>query len=127
MSDVLIIEDELGVREFLRHALSRVAIPYRAATSGTQALKLASGCWPGVVLLDLTLPGRLDGWQVWDALSEMSAGRPLQVVVFAAELTDSDQAQALQRNACGILRKPASPERLVTTIREVLEQAELEA
>jgi two-component system OmpR family response regulator len=124
MTDVLIVEDEPGIREFLRQALSQSAIPFRIVAGGMQALESARLAWPTGVLLDLTLPGRLDGWQVWDRLAAMSAGRPLRVVVFAADLDSQDRAWAEQRGAFGIVRKPASKALLVETLNRALNQTE---
>ena len=121
MSDVLIVEDELGVRQFLKHVLQRADIPFRVATTGEQALKLAAANWPTVVLLDLTLPGRWDGWQVWEGLSILAGERPLRVVVFAAALTEADKVQAARRGAWGSLRKPVLPSTLIATLRQALE------
>jgi two-component system OmpR family response regulator len=120
MKDVLIVEDEPGVREFLRHALSQACIPFRLVPNGQQALASARLAWPTGVLLDLTLPGDLDGWQVWDRLAAMAAGRPLRVVVFAGELDRQDRALAAQRGAFGLVRKPASKMHLVEILQRVL-------
>jgi CheY-like chemotaxis protein len=120
MSDVLIVEDEANVRELLRHVLGRAGISFRTAFTGQQALKLAQVDWPVVVLLDLTLPGQVDGWQVWDVLAELAAGRALRVVVFAAELNPVDHMQAALRGAYGILRKPVLPGVLVATLQQAL-------
>jgi two-component system C4-dicarboxylate transport response regulator DctD len=125
MNDLLIVEDELGVREFLRQALGRAGIPFRIATSGTQALALAEVDWPGAVLLDLTLPGRLDGWQVWDALLAFSAERLLRVVVFTAELDGDDRARAIARSAFGILRKPTLMAQLLEVVSRALDWSAL--
>ena len=121
MSDVLIVDDEPGVREFLRHALAGAGLPCRAAASGSQALSLARSAWPAVVMLDLTLPGRLDGWATWEALDELAAGRPLRVLVFAAELDSQDRARAVERGAWRVLRKPVARGPLVEALRQALE------
>ena len=71
-------------------------------------------------LLDLTLPGALDGWQVWDALMARADGRRLRVILFAAELDSQDRAQARHRSVWAVLRKPVARARLIEHVRRAL-------
>ena len=121
MNDVLIVEDEPGVCVFLSQALERIAVPFRMATNGATALQLAREDWPAIVLLDLTLPGKLDGWQVWDALDEMALARPLRVIVCAAEVDSTVRAQSAQRGAVGLLRKPVLLDDLADSLYRALQ------
>lgn len=123
MNDVLIVEDEPGVRMFFDQALKRMTIPCRMATNGIKALQLARENWPAIVLLDLTLPGRLDGWQVWDGLDDLARGRPLRVIVCAAEIDSLVRAQSAQRGAAGLLRKPVLLDDLAVAISQALRLA----
>ena len=120
MYDVLVVEDDFALGEFLRRLLEREGLPFRLAESGPRALGLAEEGWPGVVLLDMTLPGSLDGWQVWDGLRLRSGDRPLRVIVFAAGLTSADELEARRRSAWAILRKPVARTRLVEILRSAL-------
>ena len=122
MNDVLIVEDEAGVRAFLQQALGRVTLPFRTAPNGPKALQLAREGWPAIVLLDLTLPGKLDGWQVWDALREMAQGRPLRVIVCAADVDSVVRAESAGRGAAGLLRKPVLLDDLVMSIHQALQR-----
>ena len=65
MPDILVVEDEFALGEFVRRALDREGIRHRLAQNGAEALSLAVEQWPAAVLLDLTLPGALDGWQIF--------------------------------------------------------------
>lgn len=123
MNDVLIVDDEPGVAIFLQQALQRMALPFRLARSGTKALELVREGWPAVILLDLTLPGRLDGWQAWDALRSMTSGRPLRVIVCAAEVDSTVRAESLARGAVGLLRKPITLDDLAASIYQALRRS----
>ena len=123
MPDILIVEDEFALGEFVRRALDREGIPHRLAQNGAEALSLAVEQWPAAVLLDLTLPGALDGWQIWDGLLARAAGRPLRVLLFAAELDSHDRQQARQRAAWAVLRKPVSRSQLVERVRQALAES----
>ncbi len=123
MSDVLIIEDDLRVCEFVRRTLGQAGIPFRVAMSGRQALRLASETWPGLVLLDLTLAGQLDGWQVWDALHNLRGDRLLNVIVLTGDPDPTTYEQALLRGALGIVLKPIHPGDLANIIQQSLIQS----
>ena len=120
MYDVLVVEDDFALGEFLRRLLEREGLPFRLAESGPQALGLAEEGWPGVVLLDMTLPGSLDGWQVWDGLRLRCGDQTLRVIVFAAGLNSADLLEARRRSAWAILRKPVARTRLVELLRSAL-------
>ena len=125
MPDLLVVEDDFALGEFVRQALGRDGVPFRLAQDGQQAVELAGECWPAVVLLDLTLPGALDGWQVWDRLLAQAHGQTLRVILFAAELDSQDRQQAHQRSAWAVLRKPVSRAQLVDHVRRALAEAAL--
>lgn len=127
MHSILVIEDDWGVRDFIRQAVQEKAWSLQFAATGQQALTAAREHWPTVILLDLTLPGALDGWEVWYALQEMSAGRPLRVLVFAGQISHLERSQAYKRGALNILRKPISKAHLLITLSSALAEAEYAA
>lgn len=116
MSDLLIVEDDTAMRDFLHQSLVRTSLSFRMAGDGARAIRLARERWPAALLLDLTLPGRWDGWQVWEALEAEAVGRSLNVILFAGELTGADQARAAQMGARAILPKPVQLAELLATL-----------
>ena len=123
MRDVLIVDDEPGVTAAVGLMLKRSGIACRSAASARRALAAAEAEWPGVVLLDLSLAGGRDGWQVWETLAQAAHGRRLAVIVFAAGMDGHDQAEAARRGAAAILRKTAGPTAIVQTVRHILDSA----
>ena len=122
MKDVLIVDDEPGVTAAVSLMLKKSGIACRTASSVRKALAAVEAEWPGVVLLDLSLAGGKDGWQVWETLAQVGRGRPLAVIVFAAEINDQDQAEAARRGAAGVLRKTAGPKAIVEAVRHSLQR-----
>ena len=121
MADILIVEDELSVRDFLRLTLSRDGHECREAAGPRRALELAQERWPDLVLIDLTLPER-DGWTLWEDLRTRSQGRALRVVLCGAAISDAAGAHALELGAAAILRKPIRPQKLLVTVLAALTQ-----
>ena len=120
MNDALIVDDEPGVTTAISLVLRQAGIVCRSAATARKALAAVATEWPGVVLLDLSLAGGQDGWQVWEQLAQTGQGRRLSVIVFAADLDDRDRAEAARRGAAGILRKTAGPQAIVAAVRDAL-------
>jgi len=64
MATVLVVEDDGGSREMLADFLSENGHIVVTASSGAEAMVVAATHHPHVVLLDLALPGGIDGWEV---------------------------------------------------------------
>jgi DNA-binding response OmpR family regulator len=122
MADIVIVEDEPSVRDFLRLTLANAGHTCREAAGPRRALELIQECWPDLVLVDLTLPER-DGWALWQDLRDASQGRELRVVLCGAGISDAAAARALELGALGILRKPVRPQKLVATVAGALRTA----
>jgi DNA-binding response OmpR family regulator len=120
MSQVLIIDDEPSIASMVAATLERAGLRACVATGLQRALAAATSEWPDMVLLDLTLGGERDGWEVWNRLAEVADGRRLNVIVFAAELSEHDRAEADRRGAAGVLRKTSTPRQLVELVRRAL-------
>jgi DNA-binding NtrC family response regulator len=120
MIDVLVVDDEPGVQEFVWMTLQRADMNCRTAATGDRALELAAMRWPDVFLVDFGLPGRLDGWQLWEALAAKARGRVLRVVLFGGDISGEVAAEARRRGACAIIRKPVSPGGLMQGVSQAL-------
>lgn len=120
MANLLILDDDPGIGAMLAAQLERAGLMVRVAAGVEGALAAASREWPDLVLLDLTLGGERDGWAAWSRLSEIAHGRPLNVLVFAAELSEHDRAEAGRRRAAGVLRKTSAPRQLLELVQRAL-------
>jgi len=116
---LLLVEDELPVRRFLRAALGSRG--YRLVEAGTlrEAEQLATSHNPDLVLLDLQLPDG-DGVELLRRLRAWSA-RP--VLVLSARGREEDKVRALDAGADDYLTKPFGAEELLARIRAALRRA----
>jgi phosphoserine phosphatase RsbU/P len=100
---VLIIDDDAVVRQLFRRILERTGLAVLEADSGQTGLALCRERKPGVVLLDLRMPG-MDGLEV---LSRLVAEHPeTPVVVVSGQGTMTDAVEALRRGAWDFVSKP---------------------
>ena len=123
MADILIVEDEPSVRDFLRLTLVSAGHLCREAAGPRRALELAQERWPDLALIDLTLPER-DGWMLWEDLRAHSQGRALRVLLCGAAISDAAAAHALELGSVAILRKPIRPQKLLATVQTALKMSD---
>jgi CheY-like chemotaxis protein len=111
---VLIVEDDDELRRFYRHALSMAGYDVREARGGFEALRRLDSDRPDIIVLDLLMPG-VDGFTVRQELAAHAHTRSIPLVVVTGLVENLDRLEA----TC-LLRKPVSPDDLVTVVRKCL-------
>ncbi|MFM2198557.1 MAG: hypothetical protein RLZZ505_1989 [Verrucomicrobiota bacterium] len=115
---VALVEDQGGLRESMKTALSGVpGITFlTACANAEQALEELPALRPQVVLMDINLPG-MSGMECVRHLVERVPG----VLVVMLTVYDNTEAifNSLKSGACGYLRKPVRGRELIAAIREV--------
>jgi two-component system, OmpR family, KDP operon response regulator KdpE len=117
---VLVVEDERQMRRFLRASLTSHGFRLVEAASAYEALALATGHNPEVILLDLGLPDR-DGLLVTKDLREWSR---TPIIVISARGREADKVEALDGGADDYLTKPFGVNELLARIRVALRHAQ---
>jgi DNA-binding NarL/FixJ family response regulator len=115
---VLIVDDHFVVRSGLTAALEigdEIKV-VGEAKRGDEALEAYQRCQPGVVLMDLQLPG-LNGVQATAALRAYDAGA--RILVYSTFAHDDEVQAALDAGAAGYVQKSASRDELLFALREV--------
>jgi two-component system KDP operon response regulator KdpE len=116
---ILLIDDELPIRRFLRASL--VAEGYRLdeAETGDQGVRLAAQQPPDLVILDLGLPD-MDGQDVLRRLREWLRA---PIIVLSVRDQEQQKVKALDNGADDYLTKPFSTGELLARIRVALRHA----
>lgn len=107
VAQVLVVDDQPEIRRLLSVALGGLQV--LQAADGPAALQLARAERPRVVLLDVMLPGEMDGLAVLRALRADPRTRHLPVCMLTARGQASDEQLARGLGADGYIRKPFSP------------------
>lgn len=113
---LLLIEDEVQMRRFLRVTLQSEGYRLVEAETGKEGLRLAALHSPDLVLLDLGLPD-MDGLTVTERLREWSA---VPIIVISAREQEQDKIIALDAGADDYLTKPFGAGELLARIRVAL-------
>ena len=114
---VLLVEDEVSLRELLRRALEVAGYLVVDTHDGGQVMELALGLLPSLIILDVNLP-HVSGWDVIAQLKGDPETAAIPVIVCTAA-TD-DRQRALSLGAAAFIAKPATPDDVIRVVREQL-------
>jgi DNA-binding NtrC family response regulator len=116
---VLLVDDEAAVLSVLEDLITHLGYAPFTATSGVAALSVIQTVVPDVVLLDIAMPGALDGVQTLHAIK--AAHPDLPVIMVTANMDQVVAVQTLAAGAFDYVMKPVDLNRL----RDVLAAAVL--
>jgi two-component system response regulator RegX3 len=124
--NILVVEDEEAIREFVIINLKRAGYNVFEAGSGEEALKIydENDGRIAVVLLDILLPG-IDGFAVCKKLREKS--RTLGIIMLTARTQELDKIGGLMLGADDYVTKPFSPSELVARIDALYRRLDVES
>jgi two-component system nitrogen regulation response regulator NtrX len=118
LKTVLIVDDELAIRETLEQILSYEGYEVLKAASGAEALQMVEKKEPDAILLDVKMP-RMDGFEVLQKLSP--EGKPVPVIVISGHGTIETAVEAVKSGAYNYLEKPLDRSRLLVTLKNCLD------
>jgi DNA-binding response OmpR family regulator len=112
--EILVVEDEAGIADFLERGLRAEGYAVRVAGDGEAGARLAVEPEVDLVVLDRMLPG-LDGLEV---LERVRRARPLlPVIMLTAKAEVADRVEGLDSGATDYVTKPFAFEELLARIR----------
>jgi DNA-binding response OmpR family regulator len=115
---ILVIEDEYSIQDFVEEALTEGGFTTDIFSSGEEALTAFRGRLKNyrVLVTDVGLKGRLNGWQVAAQIRESDPGFP---VVYTSGAHAEEWASKGVPNSI-MLTKPFAPAQLVTAVSQLL-------
>ena len=120
MAEILVVEDNKAYREALVDMLTDEGYSVRTAENGLQALDMFAEKKPGLVLLDVMMPGR-DGYAV---CTEMRAKDPLvPILMLTAKNAEDDRVRGLRRGADDYIDKTVGTREILARVETALRRA----
>ncbi|HEX8959491.1 MAG TPA: response regulator transcription factor [Solirubrobacterales bacterium] len=113
---VLVVEDDEDIADVLRRSLRNEGYEVRTSADGVEALDVAAGFVPDLVVLDLGLP-RLDGVEV---CRRLRADSDVPILMLTARAETEDRVGGLDSGADDYLVKPFERRELLARIRALL-------
>jgi two-component system response regulator AtoC len=119
---VLVVDNDLSIRETFEHHLGRSGYDVRTAPSGEEALATVVAFAPGLVITDVRMPG-MDGLELLRRLR--SGGEDIDVAVITAHDDMRSAIAAMQSGAYDYLVKPLDLDRIDTMVRRCFRERSL--
>jgi excisionase family DNA binding protein len=116
---VLIVDDDDGVRAFVRANLELEGYTVREAASAQEGLALLEEQLPDLILLDVMMP-QVDGWEMLRLLHERHGVGSIPVIMFSGQVDEGTLAAATERGASGVLGKGFDPQELIESAKRTL-------
>ncbi|MCU1493705.1 MAG: two component transcriptional regulator, winged helix family [Acidimicrobiaceae bacterium] len=118
---IVVVEDDHNIAELVDLYLRNAGFRVLQASDAQRGLELVAQEKPNLVLLDIGLPGPMDGLE---ACRELRKTSDVPVVMITARDDEVDRVLGLELGADDYLTKPFSPRELVARVRAILRRAE---
>jgi two-component system KDP operon response regulator KdpE len=118
---ILVVDDEPRVVRLVTEVLSAVGYEVITAVRGEPAIEMVALEQPDLVLLDVLLPGELNGYAICRRIREFS---DIAVIMLTAKAQESDVLQGFDVGADDYLTKPFSAKELLARVKAVLRRTQ---
>jgi len=106
MKKILIVDDEQYIKKLLTVVLRGDDRQLLCADSGEEGIAVARAEHPDVILLDVMMPGGMDGYQATKILKSDPSTKDSIVIVMTAKVQEEDRQMGFDAGADGYLSKP---------------------
>jgi len=120
---ILVVDDEEGIVETLSGILEDEGYEVITASSGEKAIDLIKEFSPEVIILDVWMPGGIDGLETLREIKEISTGSA--VIMISGHANIDIAVHATKLGAYDFLEKPLSLEKVLILVRRAIEQQHL--
>lgn len=118
---ILIVDDQGELRMLVRMTLEFGDYELHEADDGVRALELVESINPDLVILDVMMPGELNGYQVCERIKQGKKSGATRVLMLTARGQKSDIETGESVGADNYLVKPFSPLELIEVVQKELE------
>jgi two-component system cell cycle response regulator DivK len=121
MTKILLVEDNEMNRDMLSRRLIRNGYEVVMALDGRQAVEMASGENPDLIIMDMSLPV-IDGWEATRQVKAAPETRAIPVIALTAHAMAGDREKAIEAGCEDYDTKPIDLPRLLGKIAMLLQQ-----
>lgn len=121
---VLLIDDDSHILDILETRLGKSGYSCLRAMEGTKALKLIEEERPDAIILDILIPGELDGYTLCKQLKTDIRYRKIPIILLSGLDEEYHIQEGLKRGADAYITKPFQPDDLIARIEELIRKRE---
>ncbi len=119
MATILIVEDEIMIRDMIERMLKIAGYTILTAGDGARAVSIARSERPDLILMDMGLPV-LNGWQATHRIKSKEDTQSIPIIALTAYALTEDRERCLAVGCDDYETKPIEFPRLLTKIRTLL-------
>ncbi len=116
---VLVIDDDLEIRNLLKERLSQSGFEPLLAATGSEGMRLLYSYRPSMILLDILMPG-MDGWETCRRIREAC---DVPVIIVSGKNNKNDIVRGFELGIDDFVTKPFECRELIARLRAVLERS----
>lgn len=120
-AQLLLVDDEPGLREAVKDYLTESGFSVQVASSAREGWELMQQNTPDLVISDIMMP-QVDGYQFLKQLRDDPRFKALPVIFLTAKGMTGDRIQGYQARCDAYLSKPFDPDELVAIVENLLER-----
>ncbi len=118
---ILVVEDEEDICQLVSYHLEQEGFEVEVCGNGLDAVDLAESENPGLVILDIMLPGMV-GTEVCKTLKQNEETRHIPIVMLTAKGEEIDRVVGFELGADDYVTKPFSPRELILRVKAILKR-----
>jgi len=122
MKKILIVDDREDMVDLLEATLNRGSLEVFRAGTGERALEIARAHKPELIIMDVVMPGEIDGLEALRILKGHPDTRHCKVVMVSGGALEAECQKWLQAGAEAYFIKPFSPLELIRQVDELLQE-----
>jgi CheY-like chemotaxis protein len=119
---ILIVDDEKDIRDLVEVTLLRSDHLVIKADSGDKAVEIARIQKPDLILMDIMMPGKIDGLEATRVLKNDPETRQCTIVLLTAKGQLADRQEGIKAGADDYFVKPFSPLELLRKVDQILDR-----
>ncbi|MBW2605872.1 MAG: response regulator [Deltaproteobacteria bacterium] len=120
MKKILIVDDQREVRRLVEMTLRVEDYQVLQAESGEKAIEIAKAEKPELIIMDIMMPGGMDGLEATRILKNDPETKDCTIVMLTAKGQQADREVGLEVGADDYFSKPFSPLELIKKVEEIL-------
>ena len=118
---VLIVDDNEELRQLVRITLDNSKLELSEASDASEALKMITANPPDLIVLDVMMLGKMNGFQLCECLKNHLVCRKIKIILLTAKSQRADILEGVRVKSDAYLAKPFSPAQLQNKVFELLE------
>ena len=120
MKKILIVDDQVEVRELIEVTLKSDRYQIIQAKNGEEAVEIANKVKPDLIFMDIMMHGSIDGLEATRRLKSNPETKNSIIIILTAKCQRGDYKKGFDAGADDYFAKPFSPLRLIKKVEEVL-------